>query len=136
VRTAKVSAKVSAQVSAAHSDSRSAARKSLNFLEFVATYATGRVGTSNANDKATGPMDAGRGFAMSQHIHRSGRSLRTGAVAAVLLLMPMFVADADSSLEPAQTIYIENLLGQHAARYMLGPYARVPLQCAHEMHGA
>ena len=65
------------------------------------------------------------------------RLARTRSCIAVLaLLTPMFVADADSSLAPAQTVYIENLLGQHASRYMLGPFARVPLQCAHEMHGA
>ena len=48
----------------------------------------------------------------------------------------MFVADADSSLAPAQTHYVENLLGQHDARYMLSTFGRVPLQCAAEMHGA
>jgi hypothetical protein len=56
--------------------------------------------------------------------------------AALLLLTPMFVADADSSLAPAQTHYVENLLGQHDARYILSSYGRVPLQCAPEMHGA
>ncbi len=61
--------------------------------------------------------------------------MRSG-FAAIALLMPMFVADADTSLAPAQTVYVENLMGQHAPRYMLGPFARVPLQCAHEMHGA
>lgn len=73
---------------------------------------------------------------MRRDTSRFVRSRRGGIVATLLLLTPMFVADADSSLAAAQTIYIENLLGQHAARYMLGPYARVPLQCAHEMHGA
>jgi len=57
------------------------------------------------------------------------------AVAALALLTPMIVADADTSLAPAQTVYIENLLGQHSPRYMLGPFNRVPLQCAHEMNG-
>jgi hypothetical protein len=64
------------------------------------------------------------------------RARRGGVAAALLMLTPMIVADADSNLAPAQTIYIENLLGEHAVRYKLGPYARVPLQCAHEMHGA
>lgn len=67
---------------------------------------------------------------------RLSRSSRTSCAALALLLTPMFVADADTSLAPAQTVYIENLLGEHATRYMLGPFARVPLQCAHEMHGA
>lgn len=64
------------------------------------------------------------------------RSPRSAIAAVALLLVPMFVADADTSLAPAQTVYVENLLGQHASRYMLGPFARVPLQCAHELHGA
>lgn len=71
---------------------------------------------------------------MPRKTFRFGRA-RT-SIAALALLTPMFVADADSSLAPAQTVYVENLLGQHASRYMLGPFARVPLQCAHEMHGA
>jgi len=53
-----------------------------------------------------------------------------------LLLTPLIVADADSSLALSRTPYFENLLGQHNPRYMLGPFRRVPLQCAHEMHGA
>ena len=64
------------------------------------------------------------------------RARRGGIAAILLMLTPMIVADADSNLAPAQTIYIENLLGEYASRYKLGPYARVPLQCAHEMHGA
>lgn len=67
---------------------------------------------------------------------RSKYARRTSVAALTLLLTPMFVADADTNLAPAQTVYIENLLGEHATRYMLGPYGRVPLQCAHEMHGA
>jgi hypothetical protein len=72
------------------------------------------------------------------HSHTSGsrRSLSAGVAAALLLLTPMIVADADSSLAPAQTHYVENLLGQHDARYVLSTYGRVPLQCAAEMHGA
>jgi hypothetical protein len=54
----------------------------------------------------------------------------------LLLLTPMIVADADSTLAPAQAHYVENLLGHHEARYMLSTYGRVPLQCAAEMHGA
>lgn len=73
---------------------------------------------------------------MQQHTRRFVRARRTSFAALALMLTPMFVADADSTLAPAQTVYIENLLGQHASRYMLGPFARVPLQCAHEMHGA
>jgi hypothetical protein len=73
---------------------------------------------------------------MQRQSSRFARSRRGAIAAALLMLTPMIVADADSSLAPAQLIYIENLLGQHASRYMLGPYARVPLQCAHEMHGA
>jgi hypothetical protein len=73
---------------------------------------------------------------MHQQTSMYVRSRRGGIAAALLMLTPMIVADADSNLAPAQQIYIENLLGQHASRYMLGPYARVPLQCAHEMHGA
>ena len=73
---------------------------------------------------------------MQRNSYRFARSRRSGIAAFALLLMPMFVADADTSLAPAQTIYVENLLGQHASRYMLGPFSRVPLQCAHEMHGA
>jgi hypothetical protein len=76
------------------------------------------------------------GIDMQRHRSMLVRSRRGGIVAVLLMLTPMIVADADSSLAPAQQIYIENLLGQHASRYMLGPYARVPLQCAHEMHGA
>jgi hypothetical protein len=70
---------------------------------------------------------------------RTFRSLRarTASIAALLLLLtPMIVADADSTLAPAQAHYVENLLGQHEARYMLSTYGRVPLQCAAEMHGA
>ena len=77
---------------------------------------------------------ADQGTAMPRQILRFART--RSAIAAIALLTPMFVADADTKLAPAQTIYVENLLGQHAARYMLGPFARVPLQCAHEMHGA
>jgi hypothetical protein len=73
---------------------------------------------------------------MYRHTSMFVRFRRGGITAALLMLTPMIVADADSSLAPAQQIYVENLLGQHASRYMLGPYARVPLQCAHEMHGA
>lgn len=63
-------------------------------------------------------------------------SIRAGIAAGCLLLTPMIVADADSSLAPDQTPHVENLLGIHDARYMLGGFGRVPLQCAHEMHGA
>lgn len=63
-------------------------------------------------------------------------STRACIAAGVLLLTPMIVADADSSLAPDQTRHVENLLGQHELRYRLGSYGRVPLQCAHEMHGA
>jgi hypothetical protein len=64
------------------------------------------------------------------------RSLRAALATAFLLLTPMIVADADSSLAPAQTHYVETLLGQHDARYIMNSYGRVPLQCAPEMHGA
>jgi hypothetical protein len=73
---------------------------------------------------------------MNRHTSCFIPTRRGGIAAALLMLTPMIVADADSNLAPAQTIYIENLLGEHAIRYKLGPYARVPLQCAHEMHGA
>jgi hypothetical protein len=73
---------------------------------------------------------------MQRDSFRIVRSPRSAVAAIALLLVPMFVADADTSLAPAQTVYVENLLGQHASRYMLGPFARVPLQCAHELHGA
>lgn len=56
--------------------------------------------------------------------------------ATFLLLTPMFVADADSTLAPAQTRYVEDLLSTHDSRYMLSHFGRVPLQCAAEMHGA
>jgi hypothetical protein len=72
---------------------------------------------------------------MNSHTAKSRRS-PAGVAAMLLLLTPMFVADADSSLAPAQTQYVENLLGQHYSRYMLTTYGRVPLQCAAEMHGA
>jgi hypothetical protein len=77
---------------------------------------------------------ADQGIAMPSHTFRFART--RSAIAAIALLTPMFVADADTKLAPAQTVYVENLMGQHASRYMLGPFARVPLQCAHEMHGA
>jgi len=73
---------------------------------------------------------------MLRSTFRLSRARRASIAAIALLLTPMFVADADTNLAPAQTVYIENLLGQHATRYMLGPFARVPLQCAFEMHGA
>jgi hypothetical protein len=72
---------------------------------------------------------------MSSPTSKSFRSLPLAAV--MLLLTPMFVADADSSVPLEQTQYVENLLGQHDARYMLTTFGRrVPLQCAPEMHGA
>jgi hypothetical protein len=61
--------------------------------------------------------------------------VRACSVAGCLLLTPMIVADADATLAPAQARHVENLLGHHDVRYM-GAYGRVPLQCAHEMHGA
>ena len=67
---------------------------------------------------------------------KARRSLPSGVASALLLLTPMFVADADSSLAPSQSRYVEDLLGQHDARYMLTTFGRVPLQCAPEMHGA
>jgi hypothetical protein len=73
---------------------------------------------------------------MQANTHRTRRPLRAGVAAALLLLTPMIVADADSSLAPAHTHYVENLLGQHDARYMMSTFGRVPLQCAAEMHGA
>ena len=72
---------------------------------------------------------------MSSYSSKS-RSLPSGVAAALLLLTPMIVADADSSLAPAQAQYVESLLGQHDARYILTTFGRVPLQCAPEMHGA
>jgi hypothetical protein len=71
---------------------------------------------------------------MSSITSTSRRSLPFAAT--LLLLTPMFVADADSSVPLAQTQYVESLLGQHDARYMLTTFGRVPLQCAPEMHGA
>jgi len=67
---------------------------------------------------------------------RRRRGCARACCIAVLLLTPLIVADADSSLALSRTPYFENLLGQHNPRYMLGPFRRVPLQCAHEMHGA
>jgi hypothetical protein len=61
--------------------------------------------------------------------------MRACCVAGCLLLTPMIVADADATLAPAQARHVENLLGHHDVRY-LGAYGRVPLQCAHELHGA
>lgn len=58
------------------------------------------------------------------------------AAAALLLLTPMFVADADSTLAPAHARYVEYLMSTHDARYMLNNFGRVPLPCAAEMHGA
>jgi hypothetical protein len=90
-----------------------------------------------ATDSHEGPSWTGQlGIDMQRQRSSFFRCRRNATVAAILMLTPMIVADADSSLAPAQQIYIENLLGQHASRYMLGPFARVPLQCAHEMHGA
>jgi len=54
----------------------------------------------------------------------------------LLLMTPMFVADADSALAPAHARYLEELLNTHGARYMMSHFGRVPLQCAAEMHGA
>ena len=73
---------------------------------------------------------------MTTRTSDSRRPTPAAIAAALLLLTPMFVADADSSLAPAQTHYVENLLGQHDARYIMSSYGRVPLQCAPEMHGA
>lgn len=73
---------------------------------------------------------------MNTQTSESRRSTPAIIAAALLLLTPMFVADADSSLAPAHTHYVENLLGQHDARYIMSSYGRVPLQCAPEMHGA
>jgi hypothetical protein len=73
---------------------------------------------------------------MNSHVSKSHQPLPSAVAAALLLLTPMFVADADSSLAPAQTHYVESLLGQHDSRYILSSYGRVPLQCAAEMHGA
>jgi hypothetical protein len=66
------------------------------------------------------------------------RRVLPAAVGAALLLLltPMFVADADSTLAPAHARYLEDLLGTHDSRYMLSHFGRVPLQCAAEMHGA
>ena len=73
---------------------------------------------------------------MTSHTTKAPRPLPSAVAATLLLLTPMFVADADSSLAPAQTHYVESLLGHHDARYILSSYGRVPLQCAPEMHGA
>lgn len=73
---------------------------------------------------------------MNTRTSESRRPTPAALGAALLLLTPMFVADADSSLAPAQTVYVESLLGQHDARYIMSSYGRVPLQCAPEMHGA
>lgn len=66
----------------------------------------------------------------------SKRVLPAAVGAALLLLTPMFVADADSTLAPAHARYVEDLMSTHDARYMLSHFGRVPLQCAAEMHGA
>jgi hypothetical protein len=76
------------------------------------------------------------GIAMNSLKFGTRRSLPAGVAATLLLLTPMIVADADSTLAPAQAHYVENLLGQHDARYILSTFGRVPLQCAPEMHGA
>ena len=66
----------------------------------------------------------------------SKRVLPACVGAALLLMTPMFVADADSALAPAHARYLEELLNTHGARYMMSHFGRVPLQCAAEMHGA
>jgi hypothetical protein len=59
-----------------------------------------------------------------------------GALAAPLLMLPMFVADAQPMPGPAEAVKIEQALTQHDAHYVLRSYNRIPLQCATELHGA
>lgn len=73
---------------------------------------------------------------MNTRMLSSKRMLPATVGAALLMLTPMFVADADSTLAPAHKRYVEDLLSTHDSRYMLSHFGRVPLQCAAEMHGA
>lgn len=66
----------------------------------------------------------------------SRRVLPAAVGATLLLLTPMFVADADSTVAPSHAAYVEDLLSTHGARYLMRHFGRVPLHCAAEMHGA
>jgi hypothetical protein len=59
-----------------------------------------------------------------------------GALSTPLLLLPIFVADARPTPEPAEAGRIKEALTQHDVHYVLRSYNRIPLQCATELHGA